>query len=120
MLTSQIANMFWPSLVFLHGDLSWLPHHPTWVLENCGIPGGTCEGVYACSHARTGLIAVPEIFIDNQRVEHVQLLRYLGQIFASDSKVKKEVSRRLALGYAAFNKLGIQGMWREKLVGGQS
>jgi hypothetical protein len=40
----------------------------------------------------------------------------LGQIIASDGKVKKEVSRRLALCYAAFNKLGKQGIWRDKSV----
>jgi hypothetical protein len=40
----------------------------------------------------------------------------LGQIIASDGKVKREVSRRLALGYAAFNKLGKQGIWRDKLI----
>ncbi len=33
-------------------------------------------------------------------------------IIASDGKVKREVSRRLALGYAAFNKLGKQGIWK--------
>jgi hypothetical protein len=69
-----------------------------------------------------GPIAVPELFIDNQRVEHVQHFKYLGQIIASDGNDKKEVSLRLALGYAAF-RLGKQGIWRDKLVsrvGGQS
>jgi len=63
-----------------------------------------------------GPVPVPEIFIDNQRVEHVQQFKYLGQIIASDGKVKREVSRRLALGYAAFNKLGKQGIWKDKLI----
>jgi hypothetical protein len=43
-------------------------------------------------------------------------LKYLGQIPASDGKVKREVSRRLALGYAAFNRLGKQGIWKDKAV----
>jgi hypothetical protein len=63
---------------------------------------------------RQGPVAVPEIFIDNQHVEHVQQFKYLGQILASDGKVKREVSRRLALGYAALNRLGKEGIWKDK------
>jgi hypothetical protein len=63
-----------------------------------------------------GPVAVPEIFIDNQRVEHVQQFKYLGQIIASDSKVKRQVSRMLALGYAAFNRIGKQGIWKDKSI----
>jgi hypothetical protein len=63
-----------------------------------------------------GPVPVPEIVIDNQRVEHVQQFKYLGQIIALHGKVKREVSRRLAPGYAAFNKLGKQGIWKDKLI----
>jgi hypothetical protein len=47
---------------------------------------------------------------------HAHIIYYLGQIIASGGKVKREVSRRLALGYAAFNKLGKQGIWRDKFI----
>ncbi len=63
-----------------------------------------------------GPVAVPEIFIDNQRVEHVQQFKYLGHIIASDGKVKRELSRRLAVGYAAFNRLGKQGIWKDRSI----
>jgi hypothetical protein len=49
-------------------------------------------------------------------VEHVKQFKYLGQIIASDGTVKREVSRRLGLAYAAFNRLGKQGIWKDKIV----
>jgi hypothetical protein len=33
-----------------------------------------------------GLVAVPEVFTDNQHVEHVQKLKYLGQIYPQTLK----------------------------------
>jgi hypothetical protein len=64
-----------------------------------------------------GLVSVPEIFIDNQHVEHVRQCGYSGQIIASEGLiVKREVSRRLALGYAAFNRLGKQGIWEDRSI----
>jgi hypothetical protein len=38
----------------------------------------------------------------------------MGQIIASDGTVKGEVTRRLGLAYAAFNRLGKQGIWKDK------
>jgi hypothetical protein len=63
-----------------------------------------------------GPVAVPVIFIGTQRVEHVKQFKYLGQIIASDGTVKGEVSRRLGLAYAAFNRLAKQGIWKDKTV----
>jgi hypothetical protein len=61
-----------------------------------------------------GPVAVPVICIGTQRIEHVKQFKYLGQIIASDWTVKGEVTRRLGLAYAAFNRLGKQGIWKDK------
>ena len=61
-------------------------------------------------------VAVPVIFIGTQQVEHVKQFKYLGQIIASDGTVKGEVTRRLGLAYAAFNRLGKQGIWKDKTI----
>jgi hypothetical protein len=44
------------------------------------------------------------------------IFKYLEQIIASDGKVKREFSDGWALGYAALNKLGKQGIWRDKPI----
>jgi hypothetical protein len=59
-------------------------------------------------------VAVPVIFIGTQRVVYVKQAKYLGQVIASDGAVKGEVGRRLGLAYAAFNRLGKQGVWKDK------
>jgi hypothetical protein len=64
-----------------------------------------------------GPVAVPVLFIGTQRVEHVKQFKYMGPIIASDGTVKGEVSRRLGLAYAAFNRLGKQGIWKHKTGG---
>jgi hypothetical protein len=46
----------------------------------------------------------------------VKQFKYLGQIIASDGTVKGEGSRRLGVAYAAFNRLGKQGIWKDKTV----
>ncbi len=62
-------------------------------------------------------MAVPIIFIGTQRVKDVKQFKYLGQIIASDGTVKGEVTRRLGLAHAAFNRLGKQGIWKDKKLG---
>jgi hypothetical protein len=67
-----------------------------------------------CPRPGEGPVAVTVIFIGTQRVEHMKQLKYLGQIIASDGTVKGEVTQRLGLAYAAFNRLGKQGIWKVK------
>jgi hypothetical protein len=64
---------------------------------------------------REGPVEVSAMFRYNQRVGHAGKSKYMGQIIASDGKVKGGVSRRLALAYAAFIKLGKQGIWIQEI-----
>jgi hypothetical protein len=63
-----------------------------------------------------GRVPMPVIFFGTQCVEHVKKFKYVGQIIASDGTLKGEVSRRLGLAYAAFNRLGKQGVLPDKTV----
>ncbi len=63
-----------------------------------------------------GTVAVPVIFIGTQRIEHLDKFRYLGQVIASDGKIKGEVSRRLGLAHAAFTRVDKRGIWTDKAI----
>jgi hypothetical protein len=71
----------------------------------------------ACPHARRGTgCRCQTSSLTSNVSDHVEKSKYLGQIIASDGKVQGEVSRSLALGYAAFNQLGKRGIWRDKSI----
>jgi hypothetical protein len=56
------------------------------------------------------------IYIGNQRIEHVNKFKYLGQIISSDGKLKGEISRRIGQAYTAFRNLEKQGIWKDKTI----
>jgi hypothetical protein len=58
----------------------------------------------------------PIIYVGDQRIEHVNKFKYLGQIISSDGKLKGEISRRIGQAYAAFRSLEKRGIWKEKLI----
>jgi hypothetical protein len=58
----------------------------------------------------------PIIYVGDQRIEHVNKFKYLGQIISSDGKLKGEISRRIGQGYAAFRSLEKRGIWKDKLI----
>ena len=58
----------------------------------------------------------PIIYIGDQRIEHVNKFKYLGQIISSDGKLKGEISRRIGQAYAAFRSLEKKGIWKDKLI----
>jgi hypothetical protein len=58
----------------------------------------------------------PIIYIGDQRIEHVDKFKYLGQIISSDGKLKGEISRRIGQAYAAFRSLERRGIWKDKTI----
>jgi hypothetical protein len=63
-----------------------------------------------------GPVAVPVIFIGTQRGELVDKFKHLGQVIASDGKIKWEVSRRLGPAHAAFTRVDKRGIWTDKAI----